>query len=166
MLTTLLIILVLIMVMMLVGVRIFSIQPFIVLSGSMEPEFMTGSIIYVKDVDVNDLKVGDAITFNMTEGVATHRIVEIVTDKRGGVAYRTQGDVNERPDGSLVTQENVIGSPIFSIPYLGYFVEFIKRPPGIYIGIAVSAGVMLMALILEIVDDDAKKKRTEEENVL
>ncbi len=44
------------------GVRLFGLTPYAVLSGSMEPEYPTGSLIYVRDVDPADVAVGDAIT--------------------------------------------------------------------------------------------------------
>ena len=45
------------------GVRIFGIQVFGVLTGSMEPSYPTGSLIYVKDVEPQELKLGDPVTF-------------------------------------------------------------------------------------------------------
>ena len=35
-----------------VGVRVVGLQPFTVLSGSMEPTYHTGSLIYVKSVEM------------------------------------------------------------------------------------------------------------------
>ena len=46
-----------------VGVRVVGIRTYAVVSGSMEPTYPTGSLLYVKSVDAEDLKVGDAITF-------------------------------------------------------------------------------------------------------
>ena len=49
--------------MLLAGVRLVGITPYAVLSGSMEPAFPVGSMIYVKAVDPESIEVGDPITF-------------------------------------------------------------------------------------------------------
>ena len=65
--------------MLLVGVRLVGLTPFVVLSGSMEPTYPTGALIYVKKVPAEQIQVGDPITFVMNEDlvVATHRVVDI-----------------------------------------------------------------------------------------
>ena len=42
--------------------KLFGIQPMVVVSGSMEPTYKIGSLLYVKE-DTADIEVGDAITF-------------------------------------------------------------------------------------------------------
>ena len=49
--TTVLVSLVVILAILLVGVRVVGLTPYVVLSGSMEPTYHTGSLIYVKKVD-------------------------------------------------------------------------------------------------------------------
>ncbi len=135
---------------LLVGVRLVGFQVFTVLSGSMEPTYHTGALIYVKEVDPYTIQVGQPITFLLTEDtVATHRVVEIVKDESDPavIRFRTKGDANEVEDGSLVHYKNVIGVPVFSIPYLGYVADFIQHPPGIYIAIAVGAVLLLLVLL-------------------
>ena len=56
--TSTLLVLVLLLAAALVGVRLFGIAPYTVLSGSMEPTYPVGSLIYVKPIDTNDLQVG------------------------------------------------------------------------------------------------------------
>lgn len=146
--TTVLVVLVVIIALLLVGVRLFGLNVYTVLSGSMEPVYHTGSIIYVKDVDPFELKAGDDITFMLDEDtIATHRIIEVVPDEEDStvVRFRTQGVANDAPDGSLVHYKNVIGSPVFTIPKLGYVASYIQNPPGTYI--AISAGAILLLLV-------------------
>ena len=138
----------------LVGVRLFGLQVFSVLSGSMEPTYHTGSLIYVKDVDYTRLKAGDVITFMVNEDtIATHRIVEVVPDEEdpGVLRYRTKGDANEAEDGSLVHYKNVIGTPVFTIPKLGYFASYIQHPPGTYVAISAGAFILLLLFLPELI---------------
>ena len=61
--TTILLVVLIILAVLLVGVRIVGFDVYTVLSGSMEPTYHTGSVIYVKDVDYTELEEGDFITF-------------------------------------------------------------------------------------------------------
>ena len=147
--SSVLVALVVLLAVLLVGVRLVGFQVFTVLSGSMEPTYHTGALIYVKKVDPYTIQVGQPITFLLTEDtVATHRVVEIVKDETDPnvIRFRTKGDANEVEDGSLVHYKNVIGVPVFSIPYLGYVADFIQHPPGTHIAIA--AGAILLLLVL------------------
>lgn len=160
--TTVLVAMVVILALLLVGARLVGMQVFTVLSGSMEPTYHVGSLIYVKDVDPYQLESGDVITFMLDENtVATHRIVEVVADEKDAsvVRFRTKGDANAAEDGSLVHYKNVIGSPIFTIPKMGYVANYIQNPPGMYI--AISAGVILLLLVFlpDLFEDDKEPKK-------
>ncbi|WP_040208565.1 signal peptidase I SipW [Neobacillus jeddahensis] len=103
-----------------------------VLSGSMEPTFMTGSIIAVKPVEnPTSLKKDDIITFREAENkLITHRIVEV--NKNGDqTMYVTKGDNNENKDGDPVLSQNVVAKYSgFTIPYVGYFLDYAKSKTG------------------------------------
>lgn len=110
--TTVLLILFVLMVVLLAGVRIFGIEPHIVLSGSMEPEIGTGALLYVKSLspeEATELKAGDVITY-VVDGKGTkvtHKIYEVV-----GPAYMK----NQR--GELILDEN--GQPKVAMDDRGY----------------------------------------------
>lgn len=149
----------------LVGVRLIGLQPFVVLSGSMEPTYHVGSLIYVKDVDYQELKVGDPITYLINEKtVVTHRIIEVLVDEEDPdtIRYFTQGDANEAPDGTSVHYKNIIGKPVFSVPYLGYVSNYIQNPPGRYVAIAGGALLVLLVFLPDVFADGEKKKSKEE----
>lgn len=145
----------------LVGVRLVGLQPFVVLSGSMRPVYDVGSLIYVKAVDYHDLKVGDDITYLLSENtVVTHRIIEVLVDEEdpNTVRYFTQGIANNVPDGTSVHYKNIIGKPVFSIPYLGYMSNYIQSPPGMYVAIAAGAVLILAVFLPDLFADEGKKK--------
>lgn len=144
--STLIVILIVILAILLGGVRLVGLRPFAVLSGSMEPTYHVGSLIYVKSCDPEDVQVGDPITFVLDENltVATHRVIDIDPD---GEHFYTKGDANDAADGAPVYYKNLIGRPVFTIPYLGYFSNWITNPPGMYVAIA-AAGVFLILLFL------------------
>lgn len=149
-LTTVLTVIVIIVAVLLVGVRLFGLTPYTILSGSMEPTYHVGSLIYVVDVEPEELKIGDPLTYIIAGGtVVTHRIIDIVYDEEepGVIRFQTQGDNNDIPDGSLVHENNVVGKPVFTIPYLGYVSSFIQNPPGSYFAVAVCLLLVLMAFL-------------------
>jgi len=163
--TTILVAAVAILAILLVGVRLFGLQVFTVLSGSMEPPYHTGSLLYVKSVDYRVLEAGDVITFMPDEDtIATHRIVEVVPDEDEPevLRYMTKGDANDAVDGSLVHYRNVIGTPVFSIPKMGYFANFIQEPPGTYVAISAGAIILILVFIPDLFDDGDKKKKKDE----
>jgi signal peptidase len=131
----------------LVGMRIMGYRTFTVISGSMSPEYPVGSLIYVKPVNYYDLKKGDVISYvaNDNKTVVTHRIVDIQVDEKDASVWRfvTQGDANNTPDAKAVHYKNVLGTPIITIPFIGYFVHNVQQPPGIYIALVV--GTLLLA---------------------
>ena len=162
--TTVLVILIVILAVLLVGVRLAGFQVFTVLSGSMEPTYHVGSLIYVKDVDYRQLEAGDVITFMLDENtVATHRIIQVVPDEDEPEVLRfaTQGDANDAPDGTLVHYKNVIGTPVFTIPQLGYVANYIQNPPGTYIAISGAAILLLLMFLPDLFSEDEPKKTAE-----
>lgn len=156
--STALVILIVLCAVFLMGSRLMGYRVFNVISGSMEPVYSVGDLIYVKEVNVNDIEVGTPITFVLNEDlvVATHRVVEIDAENQH---FYTKGDANDTADSSPVHFNNVIGVPQFSIPLLGYVSDFIQNPPGMYITLGVGA-VLIIAVFLP----DFVGKKKEEEN--
>ena len=160
--TTVLTVVFVLLAVALVGIRLFGLQVFSVLSGSMEPNYHVGSLIYVKEVDYHELKSGDVITFMLDEDlVATHRIVDVCPDQDDPsvLRYQTKGDANEAADGTLVHYKNVIGTPVFTIPYLGYVADFIQKPPGTYAAIAIGAVLLALMFLPDLFREEEPKKR-------
>ena len=150
--TTTLLILVIAFAFLLVGVKLFGLEPYTVISGSMEPEYHVGSLIYVKKTSVEELEINMPITYTMNGGVVvTHRIIEIIKDESTGqVKYITKGDANKDADGTPVTFDRIIGRPVMHIPLLGYVSHFVQNPPGVYIVIMVLAMLVLLTFMPDI----------------
>lgn len=130
----------------LVGVRAVGLQPLAVLSGSMEPKYPVGSLIYVKQVDAGTLQPGDVITFRLdADTLATHRIVAVTED-----GFRTKGDANVAEDGGVVHPSDVMGTPMFTIPTLGYLANFLQSSSGKYLTAVAGAVIVLMLFLPEL----------------
>ena len=155
--TTVLIGAIVILAILLCGIRILGYEIFVVQSGSMEPDYHVGSLVYVKPMDSTKLVVGDVITFRLSGStLATHRIMEVV-EQDGEMAFRTKGDANDHPDNGLVKPSSVVGKVMFSVPYLGYVTAYIQNPPGLYVAVCIAAVVLLLTVLPEIIFNDKKK---------
>lgn len=106
--TTMLVVIMVLMAVLLVGVRVAGLQPLYVMSGSMEPAFHVGSLIFVQKIDPAKIEVGDPITYTINENgdYSTHRVIEIESFETG---TRQVLDENGQPvlgeDGNLVYDE-------------------------------------------------------------
>ena len=126
--------------------EIFGYQLKTVLSGSMEPDIQTGSLIAIESSEGearSNFTTGDVITFQDEENnLITHRIMD-VTSTDSGILYTTQGDNNNAPDSQPVLAENVIGEyQGFTIPYAGYVINFAQSLNGILI-LMIVPGVLI-----------------------
>ena len=159
--STILVVIIVALAVLLVGVRLIGFDTYVVLSGSMEPVHKTGSMIYVRDTDPQELEVGDVITFQSpgSSTMVTHRIIGIEGegyDKQ----FTTKGDANAEADAKPVPVSNVTGKVAFSIPFMGYIANYIQNPPGLYF--AAGAGVMLIILMFltdALIEEDKKAKK-------
>lgn len=99
------------LVMLLCGLR-----PYILKSGSMEPEYTAGSLIWVNtNVNADAVKIGDVLVYRAETGtLVMHRLVAKNTFK---------GDANDLTEYIELSASNFIGREVFHIPGLGYFVD-------------------------------------------
>ena len=166
-LSTVVMVLVVLLALTLVGGRLFGMQTYAVLSGSMEPAYPTGALLYVRKVDPADIQPGQVITFLLDEHtVATHRVVEVIPDpeEAGIYRYRTKGDANEAADAGLVHCRIVLGTPVACVPYLGYVITWIQNPPGTYIAISAAAVLLLLVFLPDLFAEDKKKPAPDAES--
>lgn len=120
---------------------IAGIRSMVVLSGSMEPKIPTGSVVYIQPS--NKYSIDDVVTFTTDEGMTvTHRIVDSNTTENG-LQFVTKGDANSSVDSQFVTQSQIMGKSIFSLPYLGYVVNFLKTPKGFLFAIIIPTIVFI-----------------------
>lgn len=121
-------------------------KTFIVLSGSMEPEFYAGDIIVVKEMKNEKLKKGDIIAFQDNETIVTHRIIDIIKNENEE-KYVTKGDNNNTEDSKYVFQEEIEGIYKFKISKIGKIILFIKSPIGIITSLLIIGIIILLIKI-------------------
>lgn len=66
-----------------------------VASGSMEPEYKVGSLVFAKKAEPENIRPGDCITYTFGSSTVTHRVVAVDYEQRTCI---TKGDANEKED--------------------------------------------------------------------
>ena len=139
---------------------VFGYKPFIVLSGSMETEIYEGDLALVKVIDANKLKVNDIIAFRDDEKyVVTHRIVEIIKDNDGEVAFVTKGDNNNAKDEGTVKLKDVEGIYVKKISGFGNVILVMQKP----VTLAITLVIIVLIGLLWI--SSSNNKLTKEEKL-
>ena len=98
-------------------------QALTVLTSSMRPTYPEGTLIIVQPTDIQQLRIGDPITYQQESGAAvfvTHRIVSISRSTDGTTTLITKGDNNPSPDRDPVYDYQVVGKVWYSLPWIGY----------------------------------------------
>ena len=126
----------------------------VVLSGSMEPVIHTGSVVVIKPAPAYG--VGDVITFGRdtrNQIPVTHRIVGEVNPSLNDTNFITKGDANGDADSGSVSPDEIIGKVFFTVPYVGYLLEFTKTKIG-FITLVVVPGILIaLGELLKIVSE-------------
>ena len=129
-------------------------ERYVITGGSMSGSIEKGSIVFEKPRPVEELAVGDVITYlppadSGVGNLVTHRIVEIETDERGELVMRTQGDANADVDPwtfSLVDDVQPVVE--HTVPTVGYLLIALADREVRMLVIGVPAAVIaLLALV-------------------
>lgn len=120
------------------GCGLYGLKPYVVLSGSMEPELPVGSVI-LTTTHPDRIGTQDVITYRAGQQLVTHRVSRIE-----GESLFTKGDANPSEDPCPVKADQIAGKVISCIPYAGYLVIWLQRP---YILFLLFAAVLLLLLM-------------------
>ncbi|MFF2296776.1 signal peptidase I [Arthrobacter sp. NPDC058127] len=115
-----------------VGPRVLGYQTSTMLTGSMSPLINPGDVVVTVPVAVQNLKVGDIITYHIPvedQRVETHRIIDLTINNQGTATVRTKGDANNGPDPWTATLAGgQVDRQVFTVPYLGNAIRALRDP--------------------------------------
>ena len=110
--------------------RLFGYGSIVVAGGSMQPTLRVGSLLIAQPIPASEVRVGDVILVREGEqgGRALPKIHRVVWVAREGdrTLVRTKGDANQTPDPLTYVLPDRVLSPVWSIPFAGYMVAFVK----------------------------------------
>lgn len=123
----------------------------IVQSGSMEPAISTGSVVVIQKKDT--YLEGQVVTFGGQTANSiptTHRIMSTEV-QNGELVYLTKGDANDAVDIESVAVDEIRGLVLFTIPALGFLLDFARQPVGFALLIGLPAALIIFEEVGKIV---------------
>lgn len=99
--------------------------PYTILTSSMEPGLPPGTLVIVKPIEPDEIRIGTVITYQLESGepaVVTHRVLEIQGPSLpgGDPSFITKGDANAEPDAEPVQAVQLRGAVWYSVPFIGW----------------------------------------------
>ncbi|CAK8688078.1 unnamed protein product [Clavelina lepadiformis] len=100
----------------------------VVLSGSMEPAFYRGDLLFLTNYRADPVRAGEIVVFKIEgrEIPIVHRVIKLHEKADGKVKFLTKGDNNEVDDRGLykpgqlwVERDHVVGRARGFVPYVG-----------------------------------------------
>ncbi len=104
--------------------------PLTILTTSMEPRLPPGTLIVTKPTPIDQIKVGDVMTYQIRSGdpaVVSHRVITITSSSDGTKTFITKGDNNAEADPP-VAEVQVRGIVWYSVPWIGYVNSAMNGP--------------------------------------
>uniref|UniRef100_A0A182W0B6 Signal peptidase complex catalytic subunit SEC11 n=1 Tax=Anopheles minimus TaxID=112268 RepID=A0A182W0B6_9DIPT len=115
----------------------------VVLSGSMEPAFHRGDLLFLTNQD-EPVRVGEIVVFKI-EGrdiPIVHRVIKLHEKSNGTVKFLTKGDNNSVDDRGLyapgqlwLTKKDIVGRARGFLPYVGMITIYMNEYPKLKYGI-------------------------------
>lgn len=135
---------------------IFGFHIFRVSSDSMVPALEVREVILVKEVPVEEIHVGDIITYNGTQGelngkTITHRVVKEPVLTNGEYHLTTKGDKEGAVADPEITYDQVEGKYVTSLPIIDKLYTFFLSPGGLICFVAIIVilfGYEMISLIM------------------
>lgn len=144
------------------GFKIFNI-----LTGSMLPKYEIGDILVSKDIEPNEIQIGDDIVYLGNSGTfagktVTHQVIDI-EEENGKYKFHTKGIANQEED-PLVAQEQVIGKIVYKIQSLSYISKLVNNLYSFYFIIFIPVAILIFLEIKRLVIDVRETKEEKGED--
>ena len=130
-----------------VGTGLLGYQAVNARGASMEPALQDGDALWVKQLDIADVKVGDIVTLeNASVESITHRVIKIEPLSSGSYLVLTKGDANPFTEGWKISRDETVAVMVARVPFGGYVLEFLASILGRALLIGVVAIMVAMLL--------------------
>lgn len=121
-----------------------------VTSQSMAKTLERGDVVFSREAEFDELKIGDVVTVGSADGKEyfTHRIVDIDRENK---TVSTKGDNNPEKDPMDTPADRIVGRMWYSVPLLGFItITFgsLSQTKGLIILAAVAIALIAINIIL------------------
>lgn len=144
------------------GIRMFSVA-----TGSMKPVYEVGDVLISKEIEPEEIKVGDDIVYrgkksSFSGKIITHRVISINKQEDGNYKIVTKGIANQQEDPEI-NQTQVYGRIIYKVKILSYIGKITQNIYKFYFIIFVPIGLLIFKQIKNIVNYREERKQEENE---
>ena len=133
-----------------------------ILSSSMESVYPKGSLVVIKEIDPDELIIGNDISFHSASYTmpVTHRIVDIRENYNdaGERVFITRGVNNPNIDQSAVREQDIIGKIVFFVPKVGGLAQTLQSRLS-YVFICVFSAIALAQCISLLLGETSKERK-------
>jgi len=144
---------------------------FTVITGSMEPLYNVGDVLVAKEVEPEDVEVGDTISYLGAQGqfkdkVITHEVISIEKNEDGEILYHTKGIANVVED-PIVNESQLYGVVVYKALILSLIYKIIATKIGMFIFVVVPVIYIIVSevvgMMLEKEEERRSKKKKKED---
>ena len=148
------------------NLSLFGFRMFTVLTGSMEPKYNVGDVLFSKSIDPDEIQVGDAISYlgksgDVKDKVVTHEVIEIENDENGEKIFHTKGIANIIED-PIVHADQIYGKVIHKSTILSFISKTIRTPVGLIVLIIIPVFYIIGSEMLSGLLSREEKRRNRE----
>lgn len=144
------------------GFRMFSVA-----TGSMIPVYEVGDVLISKEIDGEDIKVGDDLIYQGKKGsfagkIVTHRVISIEKKEDGNYKIITQGVANNAADPEI-DQTQVYGKVICNVKILGLIGKLVRNVYTFYFILLIPVAVLIVKNVRNIMNFDKEEECDEDD---
>lgn len=148
------------------GFRVFNVA-----TESMVPKYIVGDVLVVKEQNIDNLKVGDDVTYLGKEGsfanrVVTHQIVSI-DETDDGKVFHTKGIANDTEDPTI-KGDQIYGKVVYKCILISQLTKLMNNMTAFYIVVfipfAILISLQLKDSLLGKSDDDELEDEEDDDN--
>lgn len=141
---------------------------YVIVTGSMEPLIKVQDAVIIKRAEVEDIKVGDVVTYRSTDPsfygiLITHRVINI-EDSNNEKIFITKGDHNNTIDRTPVKFNQIQGKVVMRVPKIGYIKYFLIEYYGWIIAVLVPSVAIISYDIVKLFKSVKNKQEERNDN--
>lgn len=145
---------------------IFGFRTYVIASNSMAPVLKYGDVILIKEINYDDIKVNDIITYKGISGefkgkVITHRVIDIVYNEDTKV-LKTKGEANDGIDPD-VHESQVYGKLVYKFVLISLISKVVRNKIGFVLFVFIPFALIF---VLEVINMTKETKRMELEKMV
>lgn len=142
---------------------------FNIITSSMEPKYAIGDVLLAKNVNPEEIEIGDDVVYKGEKGnfagkIVTHQVIDI-EEENNELKFHTKGLANEEED-PVISSNQIYGEVIYKIKTLSLISKIVNNLYAFYFAIFVPIAIILFIeirkTVISIRQEKDKNKKNEE----